>query len=316
MLWVINVPLMDDEFTIETEERRNVDGSGHHIEANLRQYPLLFEILRSFTTLAATLNLSHAMRDLNSTRQTVRRHISQLEDIKGGALFEVNERQYALTDLGRRVLPEAQDLLARAEGWVNGSSRMINGLQYLRHATNDGFSIFQQQQPIGRIFTSDSDQLKRVMLAWVESGGALEHEAMAEVRSSLMVFRRAEESWLCVELGDDSSYVSWFGWAAARSSIGRALGAMPGGEGFGRLVNLAYIDVETNQSVRLDHTFTQVPREPGGDPVPICFERLLLSARFPDGSHAMLSAVRRTYDVEIRGVSDDMLRQMPEELLM
>ena len=42
--------------------------------------PLLFEMLRSFTTLARTLNLSHAVEELNSTRQTIRRHISQLED--------------------------------------------------------------------------------------------------------------------------------------------------------------------------------------------------------------------------------------------
>ena len=61
-----------------------MDGGTAHIEEDLRFYPLLFEILRSFTMLAATLNLSHAVKELGSTRQTVRRHISQLEDIKGG----------------------------------------------------------------------------------------------------------------------------------------------------------------------------------------------------------------------------------------
>ena len=44
--------------------------------------PLLFEMIRSFTTLAQTLNLSHAVAELNSTRQTVRRHISQLEALR------------------------------------------------------------------------------------------------------------------------------------------------------------------------------------------------------------------------------------------
>ena len=293
-----------------------MDGSSPHIEANLRYHPLLFEMLRSFTTLAATLNLSHAVRELGSTRQTVRRHISQLEEIKGGALFEVKERQYELTKLGRRVLPEAQDLLARAEGWVNGNSSLVDGLQYLSHVGDNGWSMFQQQHPIGRVFTSSGKLIQDALKAWVCSGGELEHPAMEEIRPYLMVFRRTEETWLCVELGDASSYVSWFGWAAARSSIGRDLGHMPGGESFGRLVNLAYIEVETNQGARLDHTFTQVPREPGTPAVPICYERLLLASRFPDGSFAMLSTVRRTYDVEIRGVSDEMLRQMPEDLLM
>lgn len=293
-----------------------MDGSIQSLEANVRNYPLLFEILRSFTTLAATLNLSHAVRELGSTRQTVRRHITQLEEIKGGDLFSVNDRQYDLTELGRSVLPEAQDLLSRAEGWVSGDSRMIDGLQYLSHVSDTGWSLYQQQQPLGKIFSSSGTLLRDTLSAWVASGGELEHPAMQAVRPQLMVFRRAEDSWLCVELGDDSSYVSWFGWADARSSIGRPLGRMPGGESFGRLVNLAYIEVETNQGARLDHSYTQVPREPGAEPTPICYERLLLSSRFPDGSFAMLSAVRRTYDVDIMGVTDEMLRQMPSELLM
>jgi len=246
----------------------------------------------------------------------VRRHIAQLEEIKGGELFVVQDRQYQLTPLGEKVLPEAQDLLARANCWVNGDYSQIEGLQYLRNAVPNGWSLYQQQHPISRVFTSTGHLLKDTMSAWVASGGALEHEAMQSVRPHLMVFRRVNDQWLCVELGDECSYVSWFGWAAARSSIGRNLGRMPGGADFGRLVNMAYAEVETNQAMRLDHTFTQVPRETGGEPVPISYERLLLASKFPDGSFAMISAVQRTYDLEIMGVTDEMLRQMPEDLLM
>lgn len=293
-----------------------MDGSTPNIEQELRNYPLLFEILRSFTTLAATLNLSHAVKELGSTRQTVRRHIAQLEEIKAGALFDVNERQYALTELGARILPEAQDLLARAEVWVRGDSRMVDGLQYLSHISPEGWSFFQKQQPVSKIFSSSGTMLQNVLTAWIESSGAIEHEAMQKVRSHLMVYRRAGDDWLCVELGEDSSYVSWFGWTDARSSIGRPMGRMPGGPGFARLIEQAHVDVETNQGMRLDHTFTQIPRSPGAIPTPISYERLLLGGTFPDGSFALLSTVRRTYDVEILGVDDEMLRQMPKELLM
>ncbi len=307
---------MGDEFTINYRKVLRVDGGSGHTQNEMRFYPLLFEILRSFTTLAAKLNLSHAVKDLGSTRQTVRRHIAQLEEIQGGELFEVNDRQYALTPLGKKILPEAQDLLARANGWVNGDFSLVDGLQYLRNAVPDGWSLYQQQHPISKVFQSSGTILQETMAAWVKSGGALEHEAMEAVRPHLMVFRRVNDQWLCVELGEECSYVSWFGWAAARSSIGRNLGKMPGGADFGRLVNLAYVEVETNQGMRLDHTYTQVPRETGADPVPICYERLLLASRFPDGSFAMISAVRRTYDVDIMGVSDNMLKLMPKELLM
>ncbi len=62
----------------------------------------MFEMLRSFTTLASTLNLSRAVIALGSTRQTVRRHIQQLEELRGEQLFEVHDRQYVLTEAGSR----------------------------------------------------------------------------------------------------------------------------------------------------------------------------------------------------------------------
>jgi len=293
-----------------------LDGNSTHAVEKQKNYPLLFEMLRSFVALANNLNLSHTVNELSSTRQTVRRHIQQLEEIKGGDLFQVVDRQYFLTPLGDSVLPEAQDLLARALGWAHGNSSLINGLQYINYQAPNGWSLYQQQQPIGRVYSASSDMLRKSLSAWVESGGELEHPAMEAVRPYLMVFRRADDGWLCVELGEDSSFVSWYGWAKARSSIGRDLGAMPGGVNFGRLVNLAYIEVETNQSLRLDHTYTQVAREPDGPLIPICYERLLMASQFPDGSFAMVSTVRRTYDVDVKGVTDEMLRGMPKDLLM
>ena len=54
---------------------------------------LLFEMIRSFVTLATTLNLSHAVAELGTTRQTLRRHIQQLEEAMNTALFEVDARR-------------------------------------------------------------------------------------------------------------------------------------------------------------------------------------------------------------------------------
>lgn len=280
------------------------------------QQPLLFEMLRSFTVLAKHLNLSRAVTELNSTRQTVRRHIDQLDEIKGGPLFELKDRQYRLTELGDRVLPEAKDLLARADGWASGNYGQINGLQFLEYESPEGWSIYQQQHPLGCVLKDSDGLMSRVLRAWVLSGGQLEHEAMQDVRSSLMVFRRSENRWLCVELGEDCSYVSWFGWAKARSSVGTDLLGLLAGEGFGHLANLAYLEVEQTESVRLDHSFTQLWREVDQARVPVCFERLLLASKFPDQSFALISVARRTYDIEVKGVSEDMKHLMPRELLM
>ena len=278
--------------------------------------PLLFEMLRSFAALAKHLNLSKAVEELNSTRQTVRRHISYLEEMKHGSLFYLQDRQYQLTELGQSVLPEAQDLIARAHGWVTGTSNLVNGLQHLSHDSMEGWSLHQQQQPLGSVLRNRNSLLNKAMTAWILSGGQLEHPDMSEIRPYLLVFRRTDNKWLCVEIGEKSSYSTWFGWANARSSIGRELGGLPAGEGFGHLVNLAYLEVEATEGARLDHTFTQIPREQDGDPVPIAFERLLMASRFPDQSFAMISVVRRTYDIDIVGIETDRFKEMPKELLM
>ena len=56
-------------------------------------------MLRAFDSLARTLNLSETAECLGVTRQTVRRHLSDLESHRGGALFTLNKQSYALTDL-------------------------------------------------------------------------------------------------------------------------------------------------------------------------------------------------------------------------
>lgn len=278
--------------------------------------PLLFEMVRSFTTLARTLNLSHAVVSLNSTRQTVRRHIKQLEQIKGEALFSLENRQYRLTPAGERALPEAEDIIARGMAWVSGQSGLVGGLQYLRFVDVDGWCHYQQQHPISGVFCSENTLLGSVMAAWATAGGDLEHEALRAVRPFCTISRAVRDDWLFTEVGEQSSYVSWFGWKAARSSIGAGLSQMPGGIGFGRLVNAAYEEVRTTQSVRLDHIYTLFPLGDDGVVTPIAYQRLLLGARYPDDSFAMLSLVRRTYDVEIKGVTDNMLRKMPKDMLM
>lgn len=280
------------------------------------QMPLLFEMLRSFVILAQHLNLSRAVGELNSTRQTVRRHISQLEEVKGGALFELKDRTYKLTPLGEKILPEAQDLVARAEGWVLGQASLVNGLQRLHYEQEDGWFLFQQQHPMGKVFRSENPLLRRVLQAWAASGGELEHEAMAPVRADIMVFRRTGDDWLCVEIGERSSFMTWYGRATAQSSIGRPMEMFPGTGSFRYLIQLAYLDVEASEGVRLDHTATRTSHSERDGLVEVSFQRLLCASRFPDGSFAMISAVLRTHDVELEGVGDDVLRAMPKEFIM
>ena len=277
---------------------------------------LLYEMIRSFVVLADTLNLSHAVIQLDSTRQTVRRHIANLEKIKGGELFEVKERRYSLSPLGHLLLPEAKDLMANASAWLLGNAGQVDGLQYLSHSSVDGQLFYLQQHQIDRVFSSSATMLKDVLEGWARGGGQLQHDALKEVRCYCNIFRRISGDLVFAEVGEDSSFMSWFGADVAQSTVGRVLGQMPGGVDFARLVDIAYVEIERSQAIRLDHIHTVIPNPNSEVPIPISYERLMLGARFPDQSPAIISVVRRTYDIEIKGVESELIRTMPESYLM
>lgn len=277
---------------------------------------ILFEMLRSFTTLAQTLNLSKAVRELGSTRQTVRRHISLLEQSKGESLFVLEDRQYHLTEAGRRSIQEAEDLLARGEAWLNNQSDHINGLTRLTYQDETGFSYHLQQHSFGNIWCSGTPLLQQGFQCWVDAKGEIEAEAFAPIRPYITVFRLLEDDWICAEVGSSSSYATWYGWQAERSSVGRAIADMPGGNGFGRLLSHPFRDVREHGGGRLDHIHTQIAGPDGPELVPITYQRLLLGCRFPDGSFALVTLIDRTHNIEIAGLSEKQAQSMPEQHIM
>jgi len=278
---------------------------------------LLFELLRSFVTLAHTLNLSRAVRELNSTRQTVRRHINTLEEIKGAALFHVEDRQYRLSEAGRRSLREAEDILARGEAWLNDEAGHIDGLFHVaRQDPGSGWEFYLQQHRVSSIWSGPSALLQRGVKCWAEAGGQLEAEVMQCVRPYLMVFRRFEDDWVCSEVGSKSSYATWYGWAWERSAVGRAVPRLPGGNAVANLLSQPFEEVRATHGLRYDHVHTQMARGESGQMEPISFKRLLMGGTYPDGSFALLSLVERSYDIRIQGVSDEKVRSMPEAEVM
>lgn len=275
--------------------------------------PLLYEMMRSFATLARTLNLSQAVEQLGSTRQTVRRHIASLEDAMGGMLFSNEDRRYQLTELGQQTLPEAQDILIRGSLWLGGQSFHTGGLPAYQLQLPNGDAFYQHQKSIGSIWKSDRNLLSAAVRYWAKSKGQLNSEDFAPVRDYVMIYRNSPNGWICVELGEKSSYVSWFGRENAQSSVGRVLGDMPGGDEFARLLNKPFHDVELEGGMRLDHIHTRIPRTATGATTPISYERLLLGGSFPDGSFALISVVDRHNGIDIDIPQE---QQMPAELEM
>ncbi|MEO9949993.1 MAG: LysR family transcriptional regulator [Roseobacter sp.] len=296
-------------------ERMESDLAAKAIRKPTESHALLHEMIRSFTTLARTLNLSHAVKELGSTRQTLRRHIALLEELKGVELFAVVDRQYRLTAAGERALPEAEDILARGNSWLNRDVGHVGGLEHISKVLPDGWFFHQQERPMGELWSNPRPLFRETLKAWTLAQGELEHEALQHVRPYFMVFRDAPSGWLSVEIGDDAAYVSWFGWSSARSSIGRDVGKMPGGDDFARLITAPFDQVKHTQGLRLDHVLTRLPRVEDGPMVTLSYQRLMLGGTFPDGSFALFSVVERCYDLDIEGVTEEDVRGMPEEML-
>ena len=174
----------------------------------------------------------------------------------------------------------------------------------------DGWDFHQQQHPIGKVWSSESPLLGEMVRAWTLSEGQIEHPAFTHVRPYSIIYRLTEAGWICVEFGEQSFYVGWFGADYAKSSIGRPLGKLPGGEEFARMLDESFHDVQLTQSVRLDHIFTQVPRTAGGALYPVAYERLMLCGRFPDGSLSVISLVVPTTKIDITELDPERLQSV------
>ncbi len=284
--------------------------------ARTQSQAILFELLRSYTVLARTLNLSKAVRELGSTRQTVRRHITLLEEHKGEALFRLEDRQYYLTEAGKRSLREAQDLLARGQAWLDNCSDHINGLYHLAFDEGADHPYYLQQHPLSRLWIDSSPLLQEGFQSWAKSKGELESSEFAAIRPYLMIFRRLDDDWICIEIGNKSSYATWYGWQWERSSVGRGIADLPGGTGFANLLAQPFHDVRAQGGVRLDHIHTRLGDGSGENLVPISYQRLLMGCRFPDGSFALAVLIDRTHNIEIEGLDPEKAQSMPQEFIM
>ncbi len=287
--------------------------------AGMTEYPsraVLFEMLRSFTTLGKTLNLSHATELLGTTRQTVRRHIDALEEIKGVKLFELKHRQYFLTKDGMRNMEDAEALLRRAEAWLEGSMETTGGLSRVTVNEEDGFVTYTQQHPIYRIWKDSPPLLKRCLAAWTSAEGQIEHPAMEEIRPYIVVYRKQLESWITVSIGEESAIARWLGWVWAKSTVGCSLEADPLSSAADPYTAEAYESIVRTGGMRLDHEHTMVRRKGDGPLVPVTYHRLLVCGIFPDGQTATISLTAITNNIEIEGLDLDQIEKVPESDLM
>ena len=273
-------------------------------------------MLRSFVALGRNLNLTKSVAEIDVTRQTIRRHINDLEKLKGEKLFTLTDRQYALTEQGEVSLAKAENLLDRSASWFDASESFYKGMSNVALDIGDNRWLFKQQHPLNRVWSKAPPLLKRGLKDWGLAKGQLDDPAYDEIRPYVMVYRVYRDDWLCVEVGNSSSYATWLGEKVAKSSIGR---------NFAKDVAFAKVDhyllnayqfaVETG-SHWYDHICASIPREPGGDPEPVNYQRLVSACTFPDGEPAALVLCARTNNLDIPGMAPEKFTKMHEREVM
>jgi hypothetical protein len=278
---------------------------------------ITFDMLRAFDSLARTLNLSETSDLLGVTRQTVRRHISDLEGIRGGDLFTLQKHSYALTQLGIASLAGARSMLRQADSWSKAAVNGSNGSQHLEYGQfqdDEGRRYFSQQHPVNLVAQVGAPLVQKTLVAWGHALARIEAPEFSDVRPYLVVYRRNPDGWVCVEVGEKSTYAKWFGWAWSKSAVGRLSQEDRAGDEFNGFIANAYERIHDEGGVRLDHLFAHLPREVSDAPIPVTFQRLLMGCVFPDGTPALAVLVSISDDVTIDGLGADGL-MVPQEVI-
>lgn len=278
-----------------------------------KSVPAVFsEMLRSFATLGRCLNLSQAVQELGLTRQTIRRHINELERRHGAELFTLTNRQYALTKQGEAALAGAERLLTESEIWLSTGRVFPTGLNHLAHPIDPKRWFYTQQQPLHDVWATGQPMLQAGIAAWTKSHAQLRHDELAPMLPYSMVYRPYNDDWLCVEVGNESSYATWFGKDMAQSKLGRHLSEDKPYDAMYQYLVHAYKMAVEQGGLWYDHVSASLPKKPGEEPRPVQYQRLVAGCTFPDGEPAVLVLVSRTNDIDIPALPSDKFHSLKE----
>ncbi|MEM8750727.1 MAG: LysR family transcriptional regulator [Pseudomonadota bacterium] len=286
-------------------------------ETGQPKLPAVFtEMLRTFVEFGGSLNLAQTASAVGATRQTVHRHVKELETIKRAKLIVLENRRYELTPEGRSALPQAQHLLSQCEKFVSGHVSTKTGLDSIHLKFGRDGWFYAQQHPTNTIWTSAPPLLRRGLKDWSKAESMLEHKALQKIRPYLLVYRKHAGEWLCIEVGNKSSYASWMGLSYAKSNIGRALSVNGKYREADSYMISAYDTAMKSGGHWYDHVCAKFPRGASEKPSVVSYQRLVSACCFPDGSPAVIVLVARTNSISIEQLDPSKADSLPGDMLM
>ena len=255
---------------------------------------MLYEKLKSFSVVARTLNLSHAVDELKVSRQTIARHISDLEDVLGYKLFNVINRKYVLTNEGCDLIGHVDILLEQTEFLLWESSSQKFELPALRVQIEENYWFYAQRHPVSSIWNLAPPLIQTGLTAWTASRCQLESKKLTRIRPYLVVYRYRKNEWICVEIGKKSSYASWLGEDWAKSAIGLSFNDDPIKSDADKFMVKSHEEVLRTGNPCYEHITTKFARKEGGKLVPINYQKAIFPIFFPNNSQGIAVLVART----------------------
>ena len=144
---------------------------------------------RQFVAVAEELHFGRAAARLHITQPPLTQAIAGLERTLGARLFERNRRRVQLTPAGAALLPEARELLARAQGLAALAQRAAlgdAGQIRLAFVSTAGFELLPRWVPAWRAAAPG------VHLELIEATGDVQQELLArgDIDAGLMLLAR------------------------------------------------------------------------------------------------------------------------------
>lgn len=274
------------------------------------------EMLRSFVVLGETQNLSAAVEKLKVSRQTIRRHINMLEELKGIQLFHENDRQYRLTNDGKLALEGAKQLLKNSCSWLNDKPESHEGLRSVSIEVSSQAWMYAQRHRLSSVWDMAPPIIHSGLNAWIAAQGSLDHEAMEAMRPYMLVYRKYRDDWLLVQFGSKSAYATWLGASLTKSELGRQLDL---GNDYGPILDTlrySYEQVLRTGSSWYEHLAVCIPVHKDGEPIPVQYQRLIVASKFADSSPAVVVFSARTdiSEIPVRP-KDRHILNLPENLM-
>jgi DNA-binding transcriptional LysR family regulator len=142
---------------------------------NSRKTPLIeLRLWRQFLAVAEELHFGRAAQRLNMTQPPLTQAIAQLEALLALRLFDRTKRSVQLTAAGAALVPEARDLLARAQAlpaYARASADGEAGRLRLAFVSTVGFDL------LPRWVRAFREQYPKVQLELIEATGDVQLEA-------------------------------------------------------------------------------------------------------------------------------------------